>query len=62
MICVLFQIILLEQINNLQSNTFSKEQEQKAPGAALVVIFFPKHSHSEQYAVLTSGPQQSPPS
>ena len=26
------------------------------------MIFSPKHSHVEQYIVLTSGPQQSPPS
>ena len=52
----------IKKINNLQSNTPSTEQEQKGPGAALLVIFSPKHSHSEQKAVLTSGPQQSPPS
>ena len=46
----------------LQSNTPSTEQEQKGPGAALLVIFSPKHWHSEQWEVLTSGPQQSPPS
>ena len=40
----------------------STEQEQKGPGAALLVIFSPKHSHSVQKAVLASGPQQSPPS
>ena len=49
-------------MNNLQSNAPSLEQEQKGPGAALLVIFSPKHWQSEQYAVLTLGPQQSPPS
>ena len=44
----LFQFILSKQINNLQSDTPSKEQEQKGPGAALLVIFSPKHWHSEQ--------------
>ena len=57
-----FHIVLLKKINNLQSNTPSTEQEQKGPGAALLVIFSPKHWQSEQYAVLTLGPQQSPPS
>jgi hypothetical protein len=56
------QITLTIQINNLQSNTPSTEQEQKGPGAALLVIFSPKHSQSAQKVVLTSGPQQSPPS
>ena len=37
-------------------------QEQKGPGVALLVIFSPKHSQSEHCEVLTSGPQQSPPS
>ena len=46
--CGLFQIILSKQINNLQSNTPSTEQEQKGPGAALLVIFSPKHWQSEQ--------------
>ena len=46
--CGLLQIILSKQINNLQSNTPSTEQEQKGPGAALLVIFSPKHSQSEQ--------------
>ena len=56
-----FQLILSKQINNLQSNTPSTEQEQKGPGAASLVIFSPTHLHSEQSRVLTSGPQQSPP-
>jgi hypothetical protein len=60
--CGFFQFTLSKQINNLQSNTPSKEQEQKGPGAALLVIFSPKHSHTVQKAVLTSGPQQSSPS
>ena len=47
-VCGLLQFILSKQINNLQSNTSSTEQEQKGPGAALLVIFTPKHSHSEQ--------------
>ena len=46
--CGLLQIILSKQINNLQSNTPSTEQEQKGPGAALLIIFSPKHWHSEQ--------------
>ena len=45
-----------------QPNASSTEQEQKGPGAGLLIIFSSKHSHSEQYWVLTSGPQQSPPS
>jgi hypothetical protein len=58
----MFQTILLKQIINLHSITSSTEQEQKGPGEALLVIFSPKHSQSEHCEVLTSGPQQSPPS
>ena len=53
--------VLYEQKNS-QPNASSTEQEQKGPGAGLLIIFSSKHSHSEQYWVLTSGPQQSPPS
>ena len=53
--------VLYEQ-KNLQPNAPSTEQEQKGPGAGLLIIFSSKHSHSEQYWVLTFDPQQSPPS
>ena len=46
--CGVLQFILSKQINNLQSNTPSTEQEQNGPGAALLVVFSPKHLHSEQ--------------
>ena len=58
----MFQTILWKQIINLHSIASSTEQEQKGPGEGVLVIFCPKHSHSEQYAALISGPQQSPPS
>ena len=57
-----FKHFSIKQINNLQSNAPCTEQEQKGPGAALLAIFSPKHSQSEHDEVLTSGPQQSPPS
>ena len=40
--------VQIKRVNNLQSNAPSTEQEQKGPGAALLVIFSPKHWHSEQ--------------
>ena len=58
----MFQTRLGTQIINLHPIAPSTEQEQKGPGAALLVIFSPKHSQSEHCEVLTSGPQQSPPS
>ena len=58
----MFQTRLGTQIINLHPIAPSTEQEQKGPGEGVLVIFSPKHSHLEQYAVLTSGPQQSPPS
>ena len=58
----MFQTRLGTQIINLHPIAPSTEQEQKVPGEGVLVIFSPKHSHSVQYAVLTSGPQQSPPS
>ena len=36
-------------MNNSHPTAPSIEQEQKGPGAALLVIFSPKHSHTEQY-------------
>ena len=57
----MFQSIIWE-IKNSQPNAPSTEQEQKGPGAGLLIKFSSKHSHSEQYWVLTFDPQQSPPS
>ena len=57
----MFQSIIWKKKTS-QPNASSTEQEQKGPGAGLLIKLSSKHSHSEQYWVLTSGPQQSPPS